>query len=221
MAAPEDHDSYLDADGCPEEDNDLDLLADLSDKCPLEAEDPDTFADEDGCPDVDNDGDGLLDVNDACPNEHGLESMKGCPKVYKDVQVTDSAVVIKQQVHFATNKAVIRPESYSLLDTVARALLDFPTIRVEVQGHTDDRGADRRNLKLSHQRAEAVRSYLISRGIEPFRLTAMGYGEKQPIDTNSSEQGRAANRRVEFVRTDENAHKRGSEVSADQEGGVP
>jgi outer membrane protein OmpA-like peptidoglycan-associated protein len=219
VASAEDADGYLDTDGCPDEDNDVDLIADLSDKCPLEPEDPDTFQDDDGCPDPDNDGDGLLDVNDACPNEHGLENTQGCPKVYKNVVVTDAAVVIKEQVHFATNKAVIRPQSFALLDTVAQALNDFPGIRVEVQGHTDDRGSDRKNLKLSQQRAEAVRSYLISRGIEPFRMTAVGYGEKRPIDSNSTEVGRAANRRVEFVRTDEHAQKRSA--GAAQEGGVP
>ena len=221
VAATEDADGYLDSDGCPDEDNDVDLIPDVTDKCPLEPEDPDTFLDEDGCPDADNDNDGLLDVNDACPNEHGLESTQGCPKVYRNVVVTDAAVVIKEQVHFATNKAVIRPESFGLLDTVAQALNDFPAIRVEVQGHTDDKGSDRKNLKLSQQRADAVRSYLIGRGIEPFRMTAVGYGEQRPIDSNKSESGRAANRRVEFVRTDENAHKPGPAPGADQEGGVP
>jgi OOP family OmpA-OmpF porin len=205
VAAPEDLDSYFDDDGCPEEDNDLDGRLDAADQCPNEAEDPDGFQDEDGCPDSDNDGDSLKDVEDSCPNETGLADTHGCPKVYKDVRVTDSAVVITQQVNFATNKAVISASSFGLLDTVAAALNDFPNIRVEVQGHTDDKGPDKKNMKLSQQRAEAVREYLIGKGIEPFRMTAQGYGETRPIDTNRSTMGRAANRRVEFVRTDENA----------------
>jgi OOP family OmpA-OmpF porin len=207
VAAPEDIDNFLDEDGCPEDDNDLDGRLDVNDQCPNEAEDPDNFQDEDGCPDHDNDGDTLKDVDDSCPNETGLADTHGCPKVYKDVQVTDSAVVITQQVNFETNKAVIRSSSFGLLDTVAQALTDFPNIRVEVQGHTDDRGADKKNMKLSQQRSEAVREYLIGKGIEPFRMTAQGYGESRPIDTNKTERGRAANRRVEFVRTDESARK--------------
>jgi OOP family OmpA-OmpF porin len=205
VATPEDLDNYFDEDGCPEDDNDLDTLLDAADKCPNEAEDPDGFQDDDGCPDNDNDGDTLKDVEDSCPNETGLVDTHGCPKVYKDVLVTDSAVVITQQVNFETNKAIIRSSSFGLLDTVAQALTDFPNIRVEVQGHTDDRGPDKKNMKLSQQRADAVREYLIGRGIEPFRMTSRGYGESRPIDTNKTTLGRAANRRVEFVRTDENA----------------
>jgi OOP family OmpA-OmpF porin len=222
VASPEDFDNFLDDDGCPEEDNDVDGRPDVADKCPNEAEDPDGFQDDDGCPDRNNDGDTLSDTDDACPNELGQPEQRGCPKVYKDVVVTDSAVVITQQVNFATNKAVISPVSFALLDTVAAALTDFPLIRVEVQGHTDDRGSDKKNLKLSQSRAQAVRDYLIAKGIEPFRMTAQGYGESRPIETNKTSDGRAANRRVEFVRTDENARKPGAEKPGrDPETGAP
>ncbi len=203
VAEPEDVDGYLDTDGCPDPDNDGDQVPDVSDKCPLHAEDPDGFEDEDGCPDDDNDGDGIADRADLCPNEAGPESEQGCPKVYKDVELTGSQVVIRQQVHFETNKAKIRSESFSLLDTVGQVLRDFPMIRVEIQGHTDSVGPDAKNLKLSQQRADAVREYLIGRGIEPYRMTAQGYGETRPIESNKTASGRAANRRVEFRRTDE------------------
>lgn len=203
VAEPEDIDGYLDGDGCPDLDNDGDLVPDVSDKCPLHAEDPDGFQDEDGCPDDDNDGDGIADKIDQCPNEAGPESEQGCPKVYENVEVTGSQVVIRQQVFFETNRAKIRAESFSLLSTVGQVLRDFPMIRVEIQGHTDSVGADAKNLKLSQQRAEAVREYLIGQGVEPFRMTAQGYGETRPIDSNKSVSGRAANRRVEFRRTDE------------------
>jgi outer membrane protein OmpA-like peptidoglycan-associated protein len=203
VAEPEDVDGYLDGDGCPDPDNDGDLVPDASDKCPLAPEDPDGFEDADGCPDEDNDLDGFPDKADLCPNEVGPESERGCPKVYKDVEVTGSHVVIKQQVHFETNRAKIRPESFGLLDTVAQVLRDYPAIQVEVQGHTDSQGPDKKNLKLSQQRADAVREYLISHGIEPYRMTATGYGEARPIESNKTASGRAANRRVEFRRTDE------------------
>ena len=79
---------------------------------------------------------------------------------------------------------------------------DFPDITIEIQGHTDSRGGDDYNMRLSGERAEAVRQYLMQQGIAAGRLTARGYGETRPIDTNRTEAGRANNRRVEFVRTD-------------------
>src|SRR5690606_22302631 len=133
----EDIDGYLDTDGCPEPDNDLDGIPDESDRCPLEAEDYDGFEDEDGCPEPDNDRDGIIDVNDRCPNEPGRAENEGCPRYYGDVEVTTSHIRIKQTVHFQTNKAAIKPESFGLLDTVAAVLRDYPNITVEVQGHTD------------------------------------------------------------------------------------
>jgi OOP family OmpA-OmpF porin len=97
---------------------------------------------------------------------------------------------------------VIRPQSFPILDTVAQVLRDFPDIAIEVQGHTDSRGNDAFNLRLSQQRADAVRQYLINQGIASSRLTARGYGETMPIESNATTEGRAMNRRVEFVRTD-------------------
>ncbi len=199
---PEDHDSYLDGDGCPEPDNDEDGVADQADSCKLVPEDPDDFVDEDGCPDLDNDADGLADVNDQCPNEPGPESERGCPKAYRNVEVTDTHIRIREKVHFEFNKAKIRSISHRLLKTVAQVLTDYPTITVEVQGHTDSRGTDEYNLELSDRRAEAVRAYLIEQDIEPSRLEARGYGESRPLESNRTDSGRAANRRVEFVRTD-------------------
>lgn len=199
---PEDTDGYLDTDGCPEPDNDADGMNDDADGCPDSPEDPDGFQDEDGCPDDDNDADGVPDAQDECPNETGPPSEKGCPKVYKNVVVTDTHIKITQKVHFETAKAVIRPDSYGLLSTVAQVLRDYPNIRVEVQGHTDSRGSDSYNLRLSEERAAAVREYLISQGIAPNRMTSRGYGEERPIEANRTRSGRAANRRVEFVRSE-------------------
>ena len=85
------------------------------------------------------------------------------------------------------------------LDQIAGTLNEHPNAAVTVVGHTDDRGADDYNLKLSQQRAESVRRYLIGQGIAPDRMTSEGYGETRPIDDNNTPSGRAANRRVEFV----------------------
>lgn len=199
---PEDSDGYLDDDGCPELDNDLDTIADADDRCPDEPEDPDGWQDEDGCPDEDNDGDAIADLDDECPNTKGVPDQKGCPKKYEGVVITDRYIKILQKIYFAYNKAVIKEESYPILNQVVQVLMDRPEITVEIQGHTDSKGSDKYNLCLSAARAKAVRGYLIAHGIDPSRLTSVGYGESCPIATNKTKEGRATNRRVEFMRTD-------------------
>ena len=199
---PEDRDDYLDTDGCPEIDNDFDQVHDDVDQCDNEPEDRDGTSDSDGCPDPDNDHDTFPDLTDRCPNEPGIEAEQGCPRVYQDVEVTSTGIVIHQQIFFEFNRAVIRPQSFPILDTVAQVLRDFPDITIEVQGHTDSRGNDAFNMRLSQQRADAVRQYLVNQGIASARLTSQGYGETMPIESNATTEGRALNRRVEFHRTD-------------------
>jgi OOP family OmpA-OmpF porin len=196
----EDFDGFEDADGCPDPDNDKDGFYDAIDKCPNDPEDFDGFEDDDGCPDPDNDHDGFADAVDKCPNEAGV-APDGCPKKYDLVVVTETKIELKQTVFFDTDRASIKLVSYKLLDEVAQALLDHPTLHVEVQGHTDSQGDDDYNLKLSQRRAAAVRDYLIGRKVDPDRMVAKGYGENVPIADNRTADGRAANRRVEFVIT--------------------
>lgn len=198
----EDSDGFGDDDGCPDPDNDRDGIADALDRCPLNPEDPDGFADEDGCPDPDNDDDGLADGVDQCPVVAGPTASGGCPRVYENVELTGSAIRIQQQVHFEQDRAVIRAVSFPLLKVVAQVLADYPNMSVEVQGHTDSAGNDDYNMQLSQDRANSVRDYLLSQGIVAGRLTARGYGETRPIESNRTSRGRATNRRVEFVRTD-------------------
>ena len=197
---PEDKDGFQDADGCPDLDNDGDGLNDSIDKCPNEPEDKDGFQDEDGCPDPDNDNDGIADKDDKCPNEPGVPP-DGCPKKYAKVVVTETKIELKETVFFDTNKATIKSVSFGLLDDVAHALKDNPKLKVEVQGHTDSQGPDNFNLKLSQQRSESVRRYLIKAGVDGARMVARGYGENVPIADNRTADGRAQNRRVEFVIT--------------------
>ena len=118
------------------------------------------------------------------------------------MEVTCKEVKIKQQIHFEYNKAIIRPESYPVLNAVAEVLKLNPKIKVEVQGHTDNRGSKWYNKKLSDQRANAVKLYLVSQGVEPSRLTSHGYGLERPIVPNDTDQNRALNRRVQFLRTE-------------------
>jgi outer membrane protein OmpA-like peptidoglycan-associated protein len=197
---PEDKDGFQDEDGCPEPDNDADGILDNVDKCPSEPEDKDGFEDEDGCPDPDNDKDGFLDPDDKCPLEPGV-APDGCPKKYNLVVVTQTKIELKQTVFFDTNRATIKRVSFALLDDVAQALNDNPKITVEIQGHTDSQGNDRKNLKLSQKRADSVRTYLVKKGVTGDRLVPKGYGENVPIVDNRTTSGRAQNRRVEFVIT--------------------
>jgi len=201
---PEDKDNYLDEDGCPDIDNDADQILDAKDKCPNEAEDRDGFEDEDGCPDPDNDKDKVLDVDDMCPNEPGPadKDPKGCPQKLALAVVTESEIKITQQIHFEYNKAIIRPESFPVVDAVAEILAKYPDMTMEVQGHTDNKGGADYNKRLSDQRAAAVKKYLVEHGISADRLASHGYGLERPLVPNDSDNNRALNRRVQFVRTD-------------------
>ncbi len=196
---PEDFDGFEDDDGCPEEnDRDGDGIADEVDACPDEPEDMDGFEDADGCPDIDNDGDGIADDLDACPSQpetkNGFQDEDGCPDLAQRS--------VLRGVHFASGQAEILPGSSAALDDVAAVLIADPTIRVEIQGHTDNRASAESNLALSQRRAEAVMGYLIEKGVDPAQLTAKGYGEASPIADNATEAGRLENRRVELVRID-------------------
>ncbi len=194
--------------GCPAGDRDADGIPDHLDRCPDEPEDFDGFEDEDGCPDPDNDGDGIPDHLDICPNEpetvNGFEDEDGCPDVKLDlveVKRDQKKIEIKEKVFFDTGKSTIQPVSYRLLDQVAEVLSTYRSMEIMVEGHTDSVGADSFNLRLSQARADSVRLYLISRGVEQARLTAIGFGEEKPIATNATRQGRDLNRRVEFTIT--------------------
>ncbi|HUT76592.1 MAG TPA: OmpA family protein [Polyangia bacterium] len=204
---PEDMDRHLDEDGCPDPDNDADGILDTGDKCPLEPEDFDGFEDEDGCPDLDNDKDTVPDLEDDCPFQKGDAGNKGCPKKYEGVEITETHIRINQTIHFAYNKAKIMKDSFPILATVAQVLADNPEITLSIEGHTDSRGSDKYNKKLSANRAKAVMEHLVKKGgIEKRRLSSVGFGEEKPVDSNLTEDGRAANRRVEFVRTDVRAN---------------
>jgi len=197
---PEDRDGWKDDDGCPDPDNDGDGIVDALDRCPNEPEDKDGWQDDDGCPDPDNDQDGVPDTADKCPNEPGVPP-DGCPRTYKLVTVTDAKIELKQTVFFDTGRATIRRVSFALLNDVALALKDNPRLAVEIQGHTDSQGNAAGNLKLSQKRADAVRTYLIKKAVTSDRLVARGYGKTVPIADNRTSEGRAQNRRVEFVIT--------------------
>ena len=201
----EDKDNFEDDDGCPEFDNDKDGLVDKIDKCPNDPEDKDGFEDDDGCPDLDNDKDGILDVDDKCPNEPETKNNylddDGCPDQLKLIKVTVKKIEIKKKIYFDYNKAVIKKVSWPILYEIAKVLKARTSMTLRIEGHTDNRGGRRYNLRLSRRRARAVRKFLIKQGIDPSRMIAKGYGFSRPIASNKTKAGRDKNRRVEFVIT--------------------
>ncbi len=220
---PEDFDGFEDQNGCPDPDNDKDGILDVNDACPLEPgpiktqgcpdRDGDTVIDKvDECPNEpgpvetkgcpDSDGDLVPDFRDKCPNQPvdrraDPARSDGCPT---KVIVTKAQIVILDKIYFDFNKSTIKPISHPLLAEIAQVINSNPQIKlIEVGGHTDDVGSDDYNLKLSQARVDAVVKHLIKFGkVDATRLTAVGYGETKPIESNENEEGRAMNRRVEF-----------------------
>jgi OOP family OmpA-OmpF porin len=198
---PEDHKDPDPMDGCPQpSDRDGDGIPDQFDKCPDVPEDKDGIDDQDGCPEDDADQDGIPDVKDACPKEPGQPDpdpkKNGCPRF---IHLEGSSVRVLQQVHFQTGSATILPDSFPMLGEIAALLKATPGIKkMRIEGHTDSHGNAAMNLDLSQRRAASVRQWLIEHGIAAGRLESQGYGLTQPIDTNDTDAGRAANRRVEF-----------------------
>jgi outer membrane protein OmpA-like peptidoglycan-associated protein len=107
---------------------------------------------------------------------------------------------ITHGITFDVDKAIIKPESMGVLNQVARFLKDNGSVKMEIDGHTDNSGASAHNLALSQQRAEAVKAQLIAMGIDASRLSTKGFGDTKPISDNSTPEGKANNRRVEFVK---------------------
>lgn len=176
------HAVAVDSAGCPL-DSDRDGVYDYKDKCP---ETPAGAAvDSAGCP-LDSDRDGVYDYKDKCP---------GTPA---GVKVDSRGCWVIKGVHFDTAKWDIKPEYYPILDEVVAILANNPDLKVDIEGHTDNRGSLEFNQKLSENRAKAIMEYFIKEGINPKRLPAKGFGLSQPIDTNDSPEGRAKNRRVEL-----------------------
>jgi outer membrane protein OmpA-like peptidoglycan-associated protein len=190
--------------GCPAEDRDRDQVSDKDDKCPDVHKglhpDPERL----GCPMADMDGDQVPDKQDACPDKPGAPSpdpkKNGCPGL---VALRGGQLRILKPVYFATDKDVILPKSFPVLQAVAAALKAETAIKkVRIEGHTDNRGTVAHNMDLSERRARSVLRWLIQNGVAEDRLTAKGYGPHQPIETNATDAGRAANRRVVFTITD-------------------
>ncbi|MBF0428153.1 MAG: OmpA family protein [Magnetococcales bacterium] len=164
-------------------DADQDGVVDSKDQCPNTP--MGVKVDAKGCP-VDSDKDGVTDDKDKCPNTPA------------GAKVNNLGCWVLEDLHFKTNKDQIEPVSFPLLDSVVTVLKNNPSLRVEIQGHTDSTGTVAKNDKLSKSRAHSVMKYLTSHGIAANRLTTAGYGSSKPIAPNNTPDGRAKNRRVEL-----------------------
>lgn len=176
--------------GCP--DSDGDGIADKDDKCPNEKGPKEN----NGCPWPDRDGDGVLDKDDKCPDVKGPASNQGCPEVTEEVvkQLNQFA----KAIYFDTGKATLKGESQPTLDAIKKIMNDYPNAKFAIEGHTDSTGRLETNMKLSNDRAAAVKDYLIANGVAANRLTSEGFGPNQPVASNKTAAGRAQNRRTEI-----------------------
>ncbi len=195
--------------GCPVPDTDHDGIDDDHDSCRTVP----GVARYHGCPIPDRDGDGVNDEEDACPDSAGPASNHGCPLPPPPVVVVAPPVVpaltirsedsvaidyIAHNVLFNSNSDQFQDSSYTALNELAARLLAHPEWHLTIEGHTDSSGLPVKNMKLSQNRADAIRAYLEKKGIPANRLTAIGFGSTHPVADNRSVAGRAANRRVEF-----------------------
>lgn len=174
--------------GCPDTDNDG--IPDNKDKCPYVA----GTAAREGCPTPDQDNDGFTDDVDRCPSVYS-KTNQGCPEIRKEIitQVEKAA----KAIFFETGKATIKKISFKSLDAVVSILKSDPTLYADIEGHTDNVVPKTyTNMELSQRRAEAVRDYFASKGIDASRMTAQGFGDTQPVADNATAAGKAQNRRT-------------------------
>lgn len=174
--------------GCP--DTDGDGVADPDDDCPEVA----GLAEFNGC--VDTDGDGIRDLDDRCPEEAGVEALKGCPEIEEEVQ--EKLDLATRSVRFASGSDKLLSRSYNVLNEVAQIMKDYPQYKLRISGYTDSSGDDQKNLELSQRRARSCKNYLIGKEVAASRMVSDGFGEVNPVASNSTSAGRAQNRRVEF-----------------------
>ena len=192
--------------GCPF-DLDADGVPDYLDKCPNTPHEVEV--DENGCP-LDSDLDGVPDYLDQCPGtKPGMQVDKnGCevevkpPKpevIIKDVKPNEE-VVLSSETSFEFNSAQLKKSAYPELDKLLAVMKKYPLSRWKIEGHTDNVGSEKGNLRISKMRAQSVLNYFVSRGIPSIRFEVVGLGSKFPVADNKTKEGRAKNRRVVIIR---------------------
>ncbi|HYP76636.1 MAG TPA: OmpA family protein [Polyangiaceae bacterium] len=182
-------------DGCPNKDSDADGILIPEDKCPSEK-----GIAPDGCPVRDKDADGIADDVDKCPDQpetkNGFEDADGCPDELPKAVAKFSGVI--KGIEFDFGKATIRKGSNKLLDEAVKVLTEYKDLHVLITGYTDDVGERQTNIDLSEARANSVKTYMVSKGIDAGRIDTHGAGPDDPIADNKTDKGRQQNRRIEF-----------------------
>jgi outer membrane protein OmpA-like peptidoglycan-associated protein len=176
--------------GCP--DTDGDGVYDDEDRCVLTPGPKENQ----GCPWPDRDGDGIPDKDDKCPDVFGLPENHGCPALAKkEIETIKYAF---ENLEFETGKDIIRTHSYPSLNALANLLIEKTNYGLHIAGHTDNVGKPEMNMILSEKRANAVKAYLMKKGVDGSKLETVGYGDTKPVADNSTPEGRQKNRRVEM-----------------------
>jgi OmpA-OmpF porin, OOP family len=178
--------------GCPIPDTDKDGVNDEEDKCPTVT----GVARYQGCPIPDTDKDGVNDEEDKCITEAGAASNFGCPVIAQ--AVIDKINYAAKNIFFATGSSKLLPASYKSLNEVAKIMTNDNSLKLDVDGHTDNAGDAAKNQALSETRAAAVKAYLTSKGVDESKITAAGHGSDMPSADNKTAAGRSKNRRVEL-----------------------
>lgn len=213
----------IDINGCPV-DSDKDGVADYLDKCPntpsgvrvdetgcaIDADNDGVSNDLDKCPNtpagvlvdaagcpIDTDKDGIPDYLDKCPAIFGIAANSGCPEIKKEEQEIINTAF--SNLEFVTAKWIIKKISYPSLNRLAELLIKKPEWKVQLSGHTDSDGTDDYNMKLSENRAMAVKEYLVAKGVPEDRIKTEWFGESKPIAPNTTSKGKQSNRRVEMA----------------------
>ncbi|MCW3090790.1 MAG: OmpA family protein [Ferruginibacter sp.] len=178
--------------GCPVPDTDKDGINDENDKCI----DVPGVARYQGCPIPDTDKDGVNDEEDKCPSQAGPASNYGCPVI--ETVIVERVNKAAKNIFFVTGSAKLLAKSNASLNEVVSILKANPSYKVDIDGHTDITGTAAKNQVLSEARANSVKTYLASKGIDESRMVATGYGIDKPVADNKTVAGRAKNRRVEM-----------------------
>jgi OmpA-OmpF porin, OOP family len=178
--------------GCPVPDTDKDGINDEEDQCINVP----GLARYKGCPIPDRDKDGVNDEQDKCIDVPGVKENAGCPMVDKGLQAQIDLAA--KNIYFSTGSAKLLSRSFKALDEVVSILCANPSLHLQITGHTDNTGTPQANQKLSRDRAASVLQYIQNAGIGQGRLSAQGFGQEQPVASNNTPEGRAANRRVEL-----------------------
>ena len=180
--------------GCPAPDTDKDGIDDEEDKCPAVP----GVGRYDGCPVPDKDRDGVNDEEDRCPNVKGTKEKYGCPAAEIKREIVEKVKYAAKRILFRSSDATLLPESFNVLDEVAKILKENPDLKLAIEGHTSNDGNPDANMKLSQNRAVNVKVYLESKGIKGSRLSAQGFGPTRPLNYGQTAADKSQNRRVEL-----------------------